>query len=256
MQFNHFRTRSIFYWCLPLLVSAISTSATFNIHCRDRSPELIPTQLGCIGPVAEIVEIALMRNKHKINWTTENWDNTIILAETGGVDMVIRHSMNKERDVFLDEVAYGYQVRKVDYYISPKVSKSITAKADLNGLKIGALGGSFYSKDFEENTEISKVFYKSTSELVTALTEGIVDVVVTSSAHDLDRFKIILGARAADYFETFYNGRYLSIPKSSKRSKYFTKFEETIQKMVKDGEVDRIFNKYSLEPPTQLDDDQ
>ncbi|MFQ3231385.1 substrate-binding periplasmic protein [Reinekea sp.] len=237
---------------LYIISSSALQAATFEVHCRDRSPELIPTRLACIGPVADIVELALKRIGHSVNWQHKTWDETIVMAETGKVDLLLRHSMSSERAQFLDEVAYGYEIRKVYYYLSPSFAGDVSTQAELNPLKVGALEGSIYSAEFAENTQINKVEYSSTNELVEALESGTVDAVVTSSAHDMDRINIVPLARRAAYVENFYNGRFVSIPKESKRSKYFPAFEQAILDMAKSGEVTQIFERYGLDAPDQL----
>jgi polar amino acid transport system substrate-binding protein len=238
---------------LFVVSSSALHAATFEVHCRDRSPELIPTRLACIGPVADIVELALKRIGHKVKWQHKTWDETIVMAETGKVDLLLRHSMSSERAQFLDEVAYGYEIRKVYYYLSPSFAGEVTTQAQLNPLRVGALEGSIYSAEFAENTQINKVEFSSTNELVEALEAGTVDAVVTSSAHDMDRINIVPLARRAAYIENFYNGRYVSIPKESKRSKYFPAFEQAILDMAKSGEVTSIFEQYGLDAPDQLE---
>ncbi|MDN3648085.1 transporter substrate-binding domain-containing protein [Reinekea marina] len=237
---------------LFILSSSALHAANFKAHCRDRSPELIPTRMACIGPVADVVQTALQRMGHQIKWEHKTWDETIEIAETGGVDLLLRHSMSAERKQFLDEVAYGYEVREVFYYLSPSYAGDVRNKAELNKLRVGALEGSIYSAEFAENSTVTKVEFSNTNDLIEALESGSVDAVVTSSAHDMDRIHIVPQARRASYIENFYNGRYVSIPKASKRSKYFEEFKQTIEAMAKSGEVTEIFNRYGLKAPDQI----
>lgn len=237
---------------IGIFLLASVQAATFTVDCRDRSPELIPTRNGCLGPVAVIVETALLRQGHKVKWQQNNWNTTIQNAETGDIDLVIRHSMNPEREAFLHEIAYGYEIRLIYYYSAPGRSQKIRTLSDLNGLTIGAKEGSFYSPEFERNTQVIKKLYPETADVAQALEQGEIDVAITSEAHGLERFQVIKGAIPAEYTEKFYNGRYISIPKASRQAKFFNAFEAEIIKMVDDGEISQIFEQYGLPAPFQL----
>ncbi len=224
---------------------------TFRAHCRERAPELIPRDEGCSGPVAEIVELAVQRMGHTIKWSNVPWARTITVAEFGDVDIIPRHSMNAKRDVFLNSVAYGYSIRKVYYMITPQKNIKINKFEDLIPYKIGALRGSFYSDLFANSLGLNKYFFNNTEQIVSMLESGRIDIAVTSSNHDVEKFRMIKGVREAEYIEYFYNGRYISIPKKSPMSKYYNNFKSIINDMVSSGEIGVIFNKYSLKAPEQ-----
>ncbi|MCL9780683.1 transporter substrate-binding domain-containing protein [Vibrio sp. S4M6] len=230
----------------------IANAETFVAHCRDRAPELVPTaDGGCEGPIAEIIEVAVGKLGHNVDWKTAPWARTIKVAETGGVDIVPRHSMNEERKAFLHPTLYGYQTRNVYYVISPKSTVEIKSMDDLSGLKIGALRGSYYSKNFNENNALTKKLYKDTDQIVQVLGAGRVDVAITSSSHGIDQLMAIPGVRKAEYIDTFYNGRFISIPKQSSMAKYHPEFIKVVNDMRTNGEIDSIFEKYNLKPLVQ-----
>ena len=242
-----------------LILSLLTTiglvhATTFKVDCRDRSPELILTSSGCLGPVAEIVESALKHDGHKVKWQHNSWDTTITAAETGDIDLVIRHSMNPERETFLQEVAYGYEIRLIYYFLAPRRDMVIRLQSDMNGLRVGAKEGSFYSPEFEQNTNIEKVLFADDDDIARALTNNEIDLAITSEAHGLERFRVIQGARAVTYTERFLNGRYISIPTNSKAARHFPALEAEINRMIKEGDIDRVFEQYGLRPPFQIND--
>lgn len=236
-----------------LLIAPLN-AANFVVDCRDRSPELLLTRNGCLGPVADIVERLLTRLGHRVEWQHNHWNDTIQAAESGDIDLVIRHSMNDHRQTFLHEVAYGYEIRLIYYYLAAHIDKPVNTIDDLSGLTVGAKEGSFYSPEFEKNTRITKKLYPETTDIALALEAGEIDVAITSDAHGLDRFQVIMGVRPAVYTEKFYNGRFISIPKRSKRARYFRDVEKTLHTMIKNGEITEIFEQYGLAPPFQLAD--
>ncbi|SIO33410.1 ABC transporter substrate-binding protein [Salinivibrio sp. ES.052] len=240
------------YLLLALILVAVpATADTFRAHCRDRAPELIPTETGCEGPVAEVITVALEKMGHTPDWSTVPWARTINVAEVGEVDIIPRHSMNNEREAFLNAVPYGYSIREVFYIIGPNVNQQINSFEELKQYRIGALRDSFYSDLFNNTEDLKRRYYNDTEQIIKVLENGRIDVAVTSSSHDIDKFTAVSAFTQANFVDRFYNGRYISIPKKSPVANYFPEFERTIQQMVASGEVSAIFEKYGQTPPEQ-----
>ncbi|MCL9780682.1 transporter substrate-binding domain-containing protein [Vibrio sp. S4M6] len=201
--------------------------------------------------MAEIIDIASSRIGLDVSWITVPWARTIKVAEYGGVDIIPRHSMNHEREAFLNAVVYGYQTRNVYYMMSPQLDTEINELSDLDGLKVGAIRGSFYSENFANAQHINKLYFNNTDQIIKMLKSNRIDVAITSSNHHEEKFRAETDLRQANYVDVFYNGRYISIPIKSPMAKYWPQFKEQIEVMRADGEVDKIFNKYSLPPPSQ-----
>ncbi len=230
----------------------IAHAAKIKVDCRDRSPEIIVTQSGCIGPVVDIIALALTRQGHKIQWVKNTWGNSLEAAKQGDLDMLLRHSMNEEREAFLSAVVYGYESRIVYYYVRTDLGKTVNTIDDLNGFRIGMKKGSFYSQDFADNNNVIKVPFPEAVDVAYALDKGEIDIAVTSEAHGLDRIRIVPNSVRAPYTEIFTNGRYISISKNSKAIRYFDGFKEEIEQMVRSNEIDQIFRRYGMDPPDQL----
>ncbi|CAH0536843.1 substrate-binding periplasmic protein [Vibrio marisflavi] len=243
--------RKIWVFALTLLFSNLANAETLVAHCRDRSPELIPTHNGCSGPVAEIIDIASNRIGLEVSWITVPWARTIKVAEYGGVDIIPRHSMNQIREAFLNGVAYGYQKRNVYYMISPQTDVEVNDLSDLEGLKVGALRGSFYSENFANAQHFKKLFFNNTEQIIRMLNKGRIDVAVMSSNHHEEKFRAESGLRQARYVDVFYNGRYISMPIESPMVKHWPMLKEQIDEMRTDGDIEKIFKKYHIPPPEQ-----
>ncbi|WP_159737228.1 substrate-binding periplasmic protein [Vibrio atypicus] len=238
---------------LSLVFAAnLSFADTFVAHCRDRAPDLIPTaDGGCDGPVAEMIEKAMTQIGHDVDWKVVPWARTINVAETGGVDIIPRHSMNSEREAFLNPILYGYQTRDVYFVISPKSNIQIASADDLLQHRIGALRGSYYSKTFNDNDKIKKKLYNHTDQIIQALEMGRIEVAIASSAHGIDELMAINGTKKAQFVDTFYNGRFISVPKRSPMHRHAEALNKTIQEMRSKGEIDAIYKKYNLTPIIQ-----
>jgi len=228
-----------------------SYSETFKGHCRDRHPDLIVDKENCKGPVPVIIEIALNRLGHDITWSERPWKRSLLEAKNGSVDILPRHSMDTERAAFLHAVAYGYRERKVFYMISPHQEIEINAFEDLMPHRIGLLRGSFYSDKFAKADNLIKIEFTSNDQIIKMLEAGRIDIALTSSAHEEDKFRVLPGIKEAKYFDTFLNSRNISIPKKSPMAKYYTKFKSEIESMANSGEINKIFDQYGIKPPSQ-----
>ena len=234
--------------CFLFFINA-AYAETFIAHCRDRPPELVPTNPGCSGPIADIIEIAVGKLGHQVEWHLVPWIRTIKIAEHGEVDIIPRHSMNDKRRTFLYPATYGYETRNVYYMVHSDSQTKIERFDDLIGLTIGARRGSFYSKTFNESTDLTKRFYNSDEQLLLLLKAKRIDVAIVSSGQNEDTYRNEPEVRQAKYVDTFYNGRYISISKKSPMAKYQAEFIAIIDEMRASGEVGEIFKKYNLPPP-------
>lgn len=241
-----------FFTILVLLCFSFPVlSDVFTGHCRDREPDLVADGKTCTGPVAELIETALKRIGHTVSWSEVPWKRSIEQAKNGKVDILPRHSMKPEREAFLHAVAYGYKIRKIYFMISPLKDIAIENFADLEGLKIGALRGSFYSDQFDQASNLIKKEMTSNDQIVKMLESGRLDVGLTSSAHEEEKFRALEGVKEAKYKDAFLNSRNISIPKASPMAKHFDAFAAEINKMAAAGEVDSIFSKYNVKAPAQ-----
>ena len=239
----------------PFLLAVISPALiakTFKVGCHDQPPELFHTPHGCIGPVAEVVERAVTRQSYKMQWVLMDWEDSLAAAKAGEIDMLVRHSMDKDRESYLNGIAYGYEILKVNYYVKHSLDRNISELQDLAGLVVGALQDGFYSAELIAEDNIEKRFFNNLSDLVKALETGTVDAVITIGTTEKNRFKILSSVKEAPYFTTITSGQYISIPKKSSMNRYHENIKSEIDKMIINGEIDEIFNHYHLPPPEQL----
>lgn len=238
-----------------LLVSHYSIADVFLAHCRNRGVEMVEGNGGvCTGPVPEILETALKRIGHSVKWQNAPWARTIKGAEKGVPDILLRHSMNEERRGFLMPIVYGYEIRKLYFYVtSQRPDIEINSEQDLRNYRIGVLRDSFYAPKFSSAKDLNLSEHRELAQKVRMLESGRIDVAAIKSTQikelreDLDA----IGAKPANYVEEFFNGRYFSIPKNSRMSRHYKALSAEIYKMRKDGEISAIFEKYAADIPSQ-----
>jgi polar amino acid transport system substrate-binding protein len=200
-----------------------------------------------------MIETALKRLGHKILWSEVPWKHSLETAKQGMVDILPRHSMNEERKTFLHAIAYGYKVRKIFYMISPKKDIIINSLDDLLPYTVGMLRGSFYSQTFAEDKRLTKLPFGSNDQMIRLLESGRLDIAITSSAHELEKFIDIKGIKQAHYSDSFFNSRNISIPARSPMVKHFAAFKHEIEKIIRSGEIEDIFKRHNISAPSQKD---
>ncbi len=242
--------RLIFSFTLLVFSCALSAD-NFRGHCRDRAPSMEAQGTRCIGPVPEIIETALSRLGHTITWQKVPWKRSIETAKDGNVDILPRHSMTPEREGFLYAVPYGYKKRIIYLMITPDKEFDIKNFSELKGKKVGVIRGSFYSNLFDTDKGFFKKEMPDNEHVVKMLINGRIDIALTSSAHEEEKYRAIPNIKEATFKDVFFNSRNISIPKKSPMSKHFNKFAAQINKMISSGEASEIFKKFGVKPPAQ-----
>lgn len=241
--------------CMVLITYLLAVpsvySDIFKVHCRERPPEM-DFELGqCVGVIPEFVNLVLGNIGHQAKWIKVPWVRSLKEAEYGRVDLLVRHSMTRERAKFLFAIPYGYEKREIFYVISPKKRFKIRSLEDLYGLKLGFLRGSYYSKEFSYNSDLDKESFSSHEQLIRMLNAGRIDAAPTSQSHNQLEYLSIPGVRRSNYTEKVYNMRYISIPKKSPMSKYHSELEREVNKVIITEEFTRLFEDRGVSPPIQ-----
>ncbi|WP_153915746.1 substrate-binding periplasmic protein [Shewanella sp. TC10] len=236
--------------CFVGFFSSNIFAETFTAHCRNYPPELFFENGECKGVVPEMMTDIFIELGHQITWENVPWIRSIKEAESGKVDLLIRHSMTEARQVFLYPIAYGYYIRNLNFYKSPRLDLDITSYKELDNYRVGAIRGNFYSPTFStfESRELTLV--GKTQQLVGMLERNRIDVAVTSASHNVELFegkfeKITL-------VDTFENPMYISIPKKSKAVKLYSDVARLIKEYGDTGKINQYFERYGLEVPEQI----
>ena len=239
------------YLIFPLLLFSASLFAeVFQGHCRHRPPTLVLKNDICTGPSIELIEKALARLGHHVEWQAVPWPRSIEMAKVGKVDILPQHSMKPEREAYLNPILYGYRTRTVSYYASASSQIEVNSFNDLRPFKVGALRGSFYSSTFDK-ANLNKWYVGENTQLKDMLQAQRIDVAITSQVHGTELFDNCPKIRKLSYEETLFNGRYFSIPKSSPKSRHANAIRDVIADMRHDDTIKGMFLAYETIPPVQ-----
>lgn len=235
---------------LSLAITPAWASVVWQGHCRDRAPLIWVTPTGCSGPGIEVINIAIERLGHRVEWNPVPWARTLAFARSGEVDLIPLHSMDAEREAFLDPILIGYAARTLHFFKNADNPLQISQADQLSNLSIGALNSSFYSETFNLSmASLNMVFVTQTEQLVQMLQAGYIDLVVTSEQHGLETYEQSAGLVAVAYQEVTMNGRYFSVPLDSAHHQYVPALRAEIEKMRASGEITEIFTRFGVAAP-------
>lgn len=240
----------LFIICLYIALQLPSFAATFKAHCRDYPPELFFDGQKCVGPIPDLMTELLNELGHDISWSNKPFIRSIKEAQTGEVDLMVRHSMTKERELFLQATPYGYITRKLSFYRSPMFKEKISSYDDIKKYNIGAIRGLFYSPTFTLLDTNILTSVSSTKQLLSMLERGRIDLAVTSESHSEGLFKGRF--EKVSFEDIFDNPVFISIPIKSKHIQYYPEIVELLFEYRKQGKVDKYFEKYEIPAPKQV----
>lgn len=239
---------------LLLFAVQVNAEVVWKAHCRDRAPRIVVEPGGCSGPGADVITRAVQRLGHKVRWLTVPWVRTITVAEKGLVDVIPLHSMNKERELFLDPILLGYTERVLSFYTLASKPATVKQFDDLRALKIGAIRGSFYTEKFNQQLdELNVTYVTDTEQMLRMLEAGRFDVAVTTKLHSLEEYQSNSALTPVAFRDLELNGRYLSVPRLSANHQYVKALRKVVNDMRQSGEVTEIFEGYGVEAPVQRD---
>jgi polar amino acid transport system substrate-binding protein len=238
---------------LILLLSIPASAKTFIAHCRNYPPDLYFENGRCKGVIPDLVSDVFSELGLKIRWQRVPWGRSVIDAQKGDVDLLIRHSMTPARAYYLNAIKYADATRTLSFFKSPNFKSDIRSYEDLAKVNVGAIRGVFYSPSFSKLDLSQLTVVSETKQLLGMLELGRIDVVVTSESHKIELFEPSF--EKVSLVDTFENPNYISIPKASKMMKYYDDVSRIILEYRKSGRINQYFEKYVAPIPKQTFND-
>ena len=244
------------------LISPSFASNEVEVHTQDRRPEMYTEDGVAKGPIIEIVDKVLSGAKLKPLYKPVPWSRTLHLAKSGSNILLVRHSMKKDREAFLEPIIYGHETRKVHFFKRKGAKLQAEDLAQVAKLKIGYRRSSFYFPDFSTDLFSKKYAVSSDKQLINMLRNERVDLIIFNHKNILLEHLKEMKLKFEDHFEeaqyhhTYLNPRFLSIPKTSKYMKYFGAINCEVYKLRKSGAITKAFESHGLSPLAQSYDDK
>lgn len=241
---------------------ALSQSAKVDV--RHRPPEMSIVNNKYYGPLIDIIVLLLAEEQIEPIWLNVPWPRTLLRSQLGKVDIVPRHSLTSDREKYLLPMLLGYEQRNVRYLFGPhikNISQYHTLK-QLRRLNFGLLRGSYYGPFVESiDTKNSTIFTNNIEQLMSLLLIGRIDVMPiqnliwaeNSFLQVKDKFKG-KNYQLSEINETFFSGKYISIPKLSPLSSKFHAINCKLYQLRISGAIDSMYHEYVIKPYIQIFD--
>jgi len=252
----------LFITCIYL--SSVVNAQQVFIDVRHRPPEIVVKNAQVSGPIREIIERLFSKKKVELNWQSVPWPRTMSRAINGKVDIIPRHSLNREREQFLLPMLIGFEQRQITFLLAPTLlnTTEMQTLSQFKGLIFGFLRKSYYSRSLDTMHNDSNIVYaNSIEQLMEMLLAGRIDILpIQNITWAEEAYEKVRGKHpnkyytVAPYKENFISGKYISIPKASNSSKFYHEFNCLLFNMRKSGTIDNIYRRFSIPVYLQLFD--
>jgi len=228
---------------------------TLRADFRLRPPEMVVDGNEKLGPLKDILEIAVKKLGYKIKWRMTPFPRSLSDLRDGKIDILPRTVKTVKREKFVNYLGpIGYQDKTIYFLVKKGFEDMIQSYDDLKSLKIAVKRKTAYFKRFNEDDSLDKTASMDDDNMVKMFDRGrfdamaILDVDALESA--LKKYKI------TDYTYAKYkyhqrNGNYYGMSKISKHHKLYEKLNEVLLNMVKSGEITQVYKLHGIKPPLQ-----
>jgi len=244
---------------LSLLIFSIILSSfcyadikPFTIIATPMAPYKFKSKYGStVGITIDVVEKVMkeLNVKYKIQLIGSG-SRVILQAKTGKADMVLLFSRKKERLEYLIYPKESYMNISWNFFIRKEDEKKIKYDSfdDLRGLRIGATKDFAYTKEFwnsglkldiipDNNLQIGKLLLKRIDAVPMITVQILYRSQLSGNQNKISYLPKIL--KDKPYYDVF--------PKASKhpdQEKVIKNYDKIINRMKKDGTIQKIFDKY------------
>jgi len=249
-----------------LLLPINSLAEPARVDIRHRPPEMSIVEQNYSGPIIDIIDLLLADANIEPQWLSVPWARTLLRAKLGHVDIIPRHSMTPDREEYLLPMLLGYEQRNVHYLLSPSIKdiEPFQSPKEFGSLIFGLLRGSYYGPYINNiDTKISTVFTNDIDQLMSLLLSGRIDIMPIQNLkwaevafdkvkhqHPKKKYQI------AGFKESFFSGKYLSIPKSSPLAGRYHQLNCKLFKLRHTGTIDKLYKQYLIPSYIQIFDNK
>lgn len=238
------------------IISGAASAETIEANLRNRPPDLNLNNGKGSGPLKDILEIAASRIGAEVDWIEGPFKKGLEDLRSGRLDLVPRTFMREDRKAFLHYLRpIGFQEKSIVFFVNKGKESILSSYDDLYKLKVGVKRGTVFYPKFDKDSNIKKVEGTEDASLAKMLIHGRFDVVISIDQKGMEQeFKKIgfSDYSLADYRHAKRIGLYYATSKkryeSGKKSIYDA-LDSELQKMVKSGEIDKIYQTNNAPPP-------
>jgi len=244
-----------FLFVIFVLNTTYLQAETIKADFRHRPPEMIIDGKKKSGPLIDILELAVHKLGHNIQWRDETFPMSIHDLEEGKLDILPRTLKTKRRDLFINYLGpIGYQDKTIYFLVKKGEENLINSYKDLKKLKIGVRRKTAYFKRFNLDSSLDKIETVDDGHMVMMFDRFRFD---TMAVLDIDSIEYALKKNnITNYTYANYKfkqkiGNYYAMSKNSKNSFLYLELSQTLKNMAKSGEITKIYKLYGVKPPAQ-----
>jgi len=231
---------------LILAISAILTAEVIKMATEEYPPYEYTENGVTKGMDVDIIN-AVSKHAGLTNQITFlPWSRCLLFVEEYKESAIFSILKTPEREKLYQYSTIPLYSTKVRIYATPRFTKNVNTAGDLEGLNVGAVRGNLYGDSFDKNARIEKDLATDGNMLMNKLVAGRYDLII--AAEEVGSYYIKkypqsnlrmmpVEISSASYYIAF-----------AKTSKLFSKFNESMKILEKNGELKKIRTRYKSKP--------
>ena len=239
----------LLFWT-SLFISQSLSANTLTADFRHRPPEMVvDTQNNKVsGPLKVIIEKAAADIGFTIEWRSAPFSRSLIDLQTGAIDVVPRVIRTDEREAFITYLGPISEQQRNILFVTRSDGPKIHQYSDLEKINIGVKRGTAYFEQFDNDSNLRKIIVHDDFNLARMLQAQRIDAIIVLDLPALEMELKNVGFtdyHTADYFYPNTIGNYYGMPKEHPQAEALN---TALLKMVKNGEINSIYQKFGLTP--------
>jgi polar amino acid transport system substrate-binding protein len=242
------RKLKIQFFCFLCLASPLFAVESWKAACENNSPPYHFVENGRnVGMDTEVVALVMKKlNIPYVLQTSSSWLKIFSLVDKAKVDFAWQFAPTEERRknmIFVGPLHEGLLVFLVRKDSRLEDWKKIS---DFNQKKMGVVAGYAYTSEFDSYKGFRKISFQNNSDLLQALVQGDVDVIVGELSTLQFLSKHSNNMRFLKFLPTTLKRvlRYVGFPKS--QAEKASQFQRAFHEILKSREYKKIIEKYAL----------
>ncbi|MEE4242765.1 MAG: transporter substrate-binding domain-containing protein [Desulfopila sp.] len=176
------------------------------------------------------------------------WARALEMMRDGNADMITGAAWTAEREVFMQYVPVSYYAVRPVFYTQPGKGHTVRSYQDLYGKSIGYSLHSAYFEPFNSDEKLQKVGLSNETQLLQVLALKRLDLIIGTEpniSYERRRLQLVEKTEPTDFLPDRKTELFITLSrKSGAATTYGDALESIMRKMMDDGTVESILNKY------------
>ena len=219
---------------------------------RHRPPEMIVDGDKIRGPLKDILEEATGEIGYRVKWRIENFNRSLKELEEGTVDIVPKTFFRQSRTEFVHYLGPIFKrPQRINFLVRKGRENLINNYQDLYKFTIATKRSCFYFEEFNSDPKIKRFEFFDDFNMSDMFIRGRFDVMAIIDLPPIEdefRKRGFTDYTYANYFNERETGLFFALSKKSLKAHIGEKLNQVLLNMAKSGRIDKIYQKYNLDP--------